>query len=132
VFPVAGDQLVEDGAIDPEHHGGGADSAAPTGSDSLGGCCKMALGELGHLAANPRERRLRQYPARGNCEDAVRLQYLAGKIEPISPGILGEVAQNVGQLQRAAEFRGDALPRRRILPEIRTDRRPTATATRSQ
>ena len=60
-------------------------------------------------------------------------QPFARQIEPADAGIFIDVAQDIGQLQRAAEMmrEQDAV----VLaasPNTRTDSRPTALATRSQ
>ena len=46
--------------------------------------------------------------------------------------ILVEIAQDVGELQRAAEMMRERKARSRSMPNTRTDSRPTAQATRSQ
>ena len=59
-------------------------------------------------------------------------QRLTRQIEPPDRGVLVEVAQDVGQLQRAAQVEGERISRLAPMPKIRTERRPTALATRSQ
>ena len=56
---------------------------------------------------------------------------LARKIKPADRRVLVEVAQDIGELQRAAEMMGKASPA--FCPSrTSTDSRPTALATRSQ
>ena len=64
--------------------------------------------------------------------DAGLRQRLARQIEPADGGVLVEVAQDVGELQRAAEMMREPPCRRRSMPKTRTESRPTALATRSQ
>ncbi len=65
--------------------------------------------------------------------DARRQQVLARQIKPAHRGVLVEVAQDIGELQRAAEMMGERRARLlRSMPNTRTDSRPTAQATRSQ
>ena len=65
--------------------------------------------------------------------DAGVAQIFARQIEPAALGILGEIAQDVGELERAAELLRDTVRGRRVsLPKMRTDKPPTALATRSQ
>jgi len=54
----------------------------------------------------------------------VRLKHFAGQVETMSPGIFGEGAKDVGELQRAAELCCNALPGWCPLPE-NTHREPT-------
>ena len=73
-------------------------------------------------------------PARrpDRCSGCRGLQRLARQIEPPDRRILVDVAQDVGQLQRAAEMIGEAMPAFSSMPKMRTESRPTALATRSQ
>ena len=64
--------------------------------------------------------------------DAGRLQRIARQIEAAERGIFVEVAQDVGQLQRAAEMMRERQAGSRSMPNTRTESRPTAQATRSQ
>jgi hypothetical protein len=59
----------------------------------------MPFGEYGQIAADIRERRLRQHPARRGCEYAVSVQQLARQVQPMSSCILREIAKYVGELQ---------------------------------
>ena len=60
-------------------------------------------------------------------------QGFARQIEAPDAGVLVEIAQDVGELQRAAEvMRQRPAVARRSMPNTRTDSRPTALATRSQ
>ena len=71
-------------------------------------------------------------PGRSDSMPA-RLQRLARQIEPPDGGVLVDVAQDIGELQGAAEMMRERARRRcRSSPKTRTDSRPTALATRSQ
>ena len=59
-------------------------------------------------------------------------QRLARQIEPADAGVLVDVAQDVGELQRAAEMMRQRDAVLLAMPNTRTDSRPTALATRSQ
>ena len=72
--------------------------------------------QISHLPAVSVERR----------EYAVRVQQLARQVEPVWLRIFGEIAKDVGELQRPAEFCCNPLAGRRRLTK------ETATATRSQ
>ena len=87
------------------------------GGDRLRSSVEMRFGEFRDVTANIGECRLRQHPARGSGIDAVRPQQLARQIHPVPPSVFGEVAQYVGELQRAPEFCCDALAGGRFLPE---------------
>ena len=78
------------------------------------------------------EARMRQHGGRLGAEDAGGLQRLARQIEPPDRRVLVDVAQDVGELQRAAEMIGEAMPAFSSMPKTRTESRPTALATRSQ
>src|SRR5271165_2141401 len=117
VLPAAGEQLVEERAINPEHHGGRAHFATRAGGDGLRGGRVMSFGQPGDVSADIGERRLREHPARGRDENSVRLQQFARQIQPVPPGVFGEVTKYVGELQRAPEFRCNALAGWRLLSE---------------
>ena len=53
-------------------------------------------------------------------------------IEPTPVAVLDQVAQDVGELQRAAEVMSNRNGGVVVVPNTCTDRRPTALATRSQ
>ena len=71
------------------------------GGDRLRSSVEMRFGEFRDVTANIGECRLRQHPARGSGIDVVRPQQLARQIHPVPPSVFGEVAQYVGELQRA-------------------------------
>ena len=78
------------------------------------------------------ERRIGQHRRRLGRVIPAALQRLARQIEPAHRGVLVEIAQDVGELQRAAEMMGEREAGFVLHAEHRTDSRPTAQATRSQ
>ena len=73
----------------------------------------MPLGDGGKVAAGCRQRRMTQHSeGRLGAADAVPFEDLARQIEPAALRILVEVAQDIGQLQGAAERIGDFVRRR--------------------
>src|SRR5262249_23051918 len=110
-------KLVEKSAMSAEHYCRWTHRRTRAGSNCLGGGCVMALGSPGEFAAHIGKRRLRQHPTRHRCEDPVRVQQLSRQEQPLSLRIPGEVAKYVGELQRAAQFRRNALARGRFIAE---------------
>ncbi len=79
----------------------------------------MPLGDGGEIAADRRQRRMTQHLARDSAADAVAIEQLARQIEPAALGVLVEIAQDVGQLQGAAERIGDGMsPGARIAKDV--------------
>ena len=72
--PAARAKLVKKDTINPEHHGRRAHRCARASGNCLSGGRVMPFGEYGQIAADIRERRLRQNPARRGCEYAVSVQ----------------------------------------------------------
>ena len=77
----------------------------------------MPLGDRGEVAADRRQRRMAQHHARLGVADAVPFEDLARQIEPAALRVLVEVAQDVGQLQGAAERIGDGVRVRALIAE---------------
>src|ERR1700732_5281324 len=115
LLPAAREKLVEKGAINAEHYGRRAHRRARASGNCLSGSHVMLFSEHSRIAADIGKRRLRQHPARGSCEYAVRVQQLARQVESVSLRIFGEIAKYVGELQRPAEFCCNPLARRRRL-----------------
>ena len=67
---------------------------------------------------------MRHHGGRIGAQDAGLLQRLARQIEPPDRRILVDVAQDVGELQRAAEMMGEAMPAFSSMPNTRTRQPP--------
>ena len=127
------DHAFQDGAIDLAHdprrlhRPARAERHDRVGLDEMGACALDQLrAGLAQIGAAQRGDGIAGV-------DAGLVERLARQIEPADAGVLVEVAQDVGQLQGAAEMvRQAACRRRAATPNARTDSRPTALATRSQ
>ena len=69
----------------------------------------MPLRYRREIAAGRRQRRMAQHLQRLGRADAVPIEKLARQIQPAAPRVLVEVAQDIGQLQGAAERIGDRV-----------------------
>jgi hypothetical protein len=96
--PTVREQLVEERPINTEHRSGRTHCPTRTSCDCLDGSRVMSFGERSEVAADIRERRLRQYPTRHRRKNAARLQQLPRQIKPVPSGIFREVAKYVGEL----------------------------------
>ncbi len=77
-----------------------------TGHD-LVGLDEMPAGAVDQRRADLRQVRMLCHLMRIGRGDAAFLQLLARQIEPAEPGVLVDVAQDVGQLQRPPEMMGE-------------------------
>ena len=73
------------------------------------GLVEMPLRYRREIAAGRRQRRMPQDLKRFGRADAVPFENLARQIQPAAPRVLVEIAQDVGQLQGAAERIGDRV-----------------------
>ncbi len=73
--------------------------------------CKFRFGQRDHDGAGLAEHRMRQHRGRIGADDAGIAQRLARQIEPAHRRVLVEIAQDIGQLQRAAEMMGERQSR---------------------
>ena len=73
------------------------------------GVVEMTLRDRREIAAGRRQRRMPQHLKRLDAADAVPVEDLARQIQPAAPRVLVEVAQDIGQLQGAAERIGDSV-----------------------
>jgi hypothetical protein len=130
--PAAAFQPVEDRAVDAAHHHGRAHGRALALGHRALGLGIVMLGQNGELGAGRGQAWMRQHGRRIVAQDAVLFQRLARQIEAAALGILIDIAQDIGQLQRPAQMVGDIIGA--LLPgtEDATESRPTALATRSQ
>ena len=69
----------------------------------------MTLRYRRQIAAGRRQRRMPQDLKRVRRADAVPIEKLARQVQPAAPRVLVEVAQDIGQLQGAAERIGDRV-----------------------
>ena len=92
----------------------------------------MMARRLDHLLAGAIERRAREHGGRVIAGNARLLERFARKIQPSDSGILVEVTQDIGELQRSPEMVGKFASRLWREAENGTESRPTALATRSQ
>ncbi len=93
----------------------------------------MAMGERGHLAADHVDLGLGDDRDRIHLAAAIHLfQIFARQIEPADGGILVDVAQDVGELQRPAQMMRQVEAGPSSMPKTLMESRPTALATRSQ
>ena len=122
----------ENRAIIFRHDARRAHHAARVALHDLVGLLEMRPRPLDQRRADFRQRRIGDHLVRIGRGDAGMQQAFARQIEPADAGVFVDVAQDIGQLQRAAEMmrEQDAVIFGR--PNTRTDSRPTALATRSQ
>ena len=130
--PALHQHVLQDRAIDRFHQPRRQQPATRPGAHQPVGRGVMlerapASGAAGTVDARIGDRRVRI--GRG---DARLPQQLARQIEAADLGVLVEIAQDVGELQRAAEMVRQLDAGLSSMPKMRTDSRPTALATRSQ
>ena len=108
---AARDQGIEDGAIGLPHDARRAHNAARVLRHDRLGFAKMRLRHSDDGVAGFRYRRTRQHDGRVGSGDAGRLQRLARQVEAPERGVFVEIAQNVGELERAPQMMGERTAR---------------------
>ena len=101
------DQQIQDRAIIFRHDPRRAHRAPRIALHDLVGLLEMRLRPLGQRQAHFRQRAVGDHLRRIVAGDAGMQQAFARQIEPAEAGVLVDVAQDVGQLQRAAEMMGE-------------------------
>ena len=101
---AARDQQIQNGAIVFRHDPRRAHRAAPVAVHDLVRLLEMRPRALRQRQADLRQRALDDHAVRIVGGDAGMQQRFARQIEPAEAGVLVDVAQDVGELQRAAEM----------------------------
>ena len=100
-------QQVQDRAVIFRHDPRRAHLAPRIALHDLVGLLEMLFGPLGQRQANFGQRAIGNHLLRIVAGDAGKQQAFARQIQPAEAGVFVDVAQDIGQLQRAAEMMGE-------------------------